>query len=87
MKEDSTLSVRGRLLSKAFLLLCFSSSREAEQTKNLASAFKVVEQLIYVCDVGHSGLNDIFWGFNPYSFSTFHLACILIPTLMNDTYD
>jgi hypothetical protein len=82
MEEDSTLSVRGRLLSTAFLLLCFSASREVEQTKNLASAFKVVDQLIYVCDVGHSGLNDIFWGFHPYSFSTSHLACVLITTLM-----
>jgi hypothetical protein len=58
MEEDSTLSVRGRLLSTAFLLLCFSASREVEQTKNLASAFKVVDQLIYVCDAGHSTRAD-----------------------------
>jgi hypothetical protein len=58
MKEDSTLSVRGRLLSTAFCSFVFPQAEKVEQSKNLASAFKVVDQLIYVCDAGHSTRAD-----------------------------
>jgi hypothetical protein len=58
MKEDSTLRSEVAYYRQRFCSLVFPQAEKVEQTKNLASAFKVVDQLIYVCDAGHSTRAD-----------------------------